>query len=617
MSDYSVSEFLAFHFKSAGAASEILRRVGEQIEAHFPYRVYDSWLSPRGELGLLNLATAAHAGPATGSEPLGDVPRVPPANRLRVRERFAWLQAGYITSAPARWEATVRASGDELRCDDGGGIAAFCVATFGADEPEQLFLWSSRPGLRVIARAQNERMIVAGTRPYMVHRIACDFASRRLERAYVRASLVGWSPGDLTPYDGTSLLPVDALLRVRRGASALLAHPTPEYERDPYADPRIMRPLFAAALREAVAPLRSLPGFELRLSGGKDSRLIAAALHDRGVTPSTVACHGQAGEWEAPTAQHVAYALGWNLKLSVPEFAYRAGDIVETVRHNLGLSDGFFATEPLQSAYPQFGASGERGPGLVLGHIELQRGGWARRMSGPRSKRLAVARKKLTPYRDCVVPALAEAAGRQLDDFVATVDASTTPEYMYWVNYRFRVCRWLTSHYLTHAKRLLPVYPLVDEKVVRVVSNMPLRPLVSEELVFDTLCAFAPQLRDVPLFMARYRFEETLPSLRRPCGYFARTPTQPGPSSYVKRELLRPGPVARLLCEHIRTGPLREELREATRPVVWRVIEKPSKERLDACEIPRRVLSQYLWTCFQASILYDVQTSFSATARDP
>jgi hypothetical protein len=606
MSDYSVSEFLAFFFEHADAGRELLQRAAEQVEALFPYRVCDSWLSPRGEIGLLNLCTGAHSGLATGSEPLGSVPSAPPANRLRVCERFAWLQAGYTTSAPERWESTLRASTGELRCDDAGGIAAFCVATFGGGRPEQLFLWSTRPGLRVIARAENARMLVAGTRPYMVHRIARDGACARPEHRYVLASLAGWSPSDLTPYEETSLLPVDDMLCIGSGGRALLDHPTPAYDRPPYGSLREHRPRYVSALREAVEPLRSLPGFELRLSGGKDSRLVAAALYDRGVEPSTVACHGHVAEWEAPTARRVAEALGWTLKSAVPEFAYRDSDIVETVRHNLGLSDGFFATEPVQSPYPQFGASGERGPGLVLGHIELQRGGWAMRMSGPRSKGLAVARKKLTPYRDCVVPALADAATRELDDFVATVDASSAPEYLYWLNYRFRVCRWLTSHYLALSKRLLPVYPLLDEKVVRVVSNTPLHLLVSEELVFATTCALAPQLRRVPLFMARYRFEAKVPSLRHLCGYRSRAPLQPaqGTSGYVKRELIRPGPVARVLCEHIRTGPLREELREATRPAIWRAIERPDKERLDACAVPQRVLSQYLWTCFQASVLF-------------
>jgi hypothetical protein len=601
MTDFSLNEFFGFFFKDPSTSPALLQRSAERLEAHSSYRVCDSWLSPRGQLGILNVRGRAHG--ATGPEAERSTAPVMPQNRLRKSPRLAWIQAGYTTSEATSWEAGIRVAADGLRCADAGGIAAFCAAWCDGADEEQLFVWSTRPGLRSITSAEGEQMFVVGTRPLLVHRLARDFAEADLDRSYVLGGLVGWSLGERTPYKGASLVPVDGMVRIRNAVETRLPHPTRAYQREGYSPLFRQSARYQAALREAVEPLRSLPGFELRLSGGKDSRLVAAALYDRGIVPSTVVCHGLPGEWETPVAQRVAQALNWQLKLVVPEYAY-LGNELDTVRHNLSLADGFLATEPLQSPYPQFGISGDRGPGLTLGHIELQRGGWVNQMRTTREKVLIKARGKLTPLRDCVVPPLVDAATGELDAYMASLDVHREAEYLYWINYRFRVCRWLTSHYLVHSKKLLPIYPLVDEKVVRLVSSGPLRPLVREKLVFAATRAFAPQLANMPLFQARYRFEFKWPSPSFLRGYRARTPVQPAPSSYLRRELRMPGRIAHTLCEHIRQGKLRDELKHATAPAVWSVIEDPSHERVAKIGIERDQLSRYLWQCFQASVLY-------------
>jgi hypothetical protein len=140
--------------------------------------------------------------------------------------------------------------------------------------------------------------------------------------------------------------------------------------------------------------------------------------------------------------------------------------------------------------------------------------------------------------------------------------------------------------------------------VVRVVAEAPLDQLVSERLVFTTTAQFAPSLRTMPLFRERYRFEEQRRSWRSPCGYRAREPVQPGPSTYLKREVVMPGNIRPALCETIREGKLKHELREASLPALWAVIENPSSENIAAAGVDRKRLGSYLWTCYQASVLF-------------
>jgi len=615
MTEYASNEFIAFYFHDARVSSDQLQRASAGIAQHTAYRVCDQWLSPRRKIGILNLSTQPEQASASAWSQLKTdwLSARPRTNRLRVREQLAILQTGYTTTPDRRFERGLREQGERLFCQDAGGIAAFCLARFGGDADERLFLWSTRPGLRAIASAEAPDMLVVGTRPRLVHALTRDFRAPSLDIGYVQASLVGWSLGERTPYADTTLLPVDALLRVCAGKRSWHPHPTPSYQREEHSLRRRQR-LYRDALREAVEPLRALP-FELRLSGGKDSRLVAAALFDRGITPSAVLCHGPEGAPEPNMAQRAAHALGWPLQRLQPKFAYR-GSLFESVRYNLSLADGFFASEPSHLAFPVHSLAGNVGPGVVIGHIELQKGGWASQRNDARERILEHCRQLMTLRRDALLPELTEAARRQVDAYADTLTLSDDADYGYWINYRFRVCRWLTSHYLSHSKEHLPVYPLVDEKVTRVVSGTPLWQLVSERLLAETTWNFAPALREVPLFGKPYRFirqRHDRALLQRAPGAGIQAPPSPPPAlEAAVRHASAAAPelpfmserLAAEACAYIRAGKLREELRAVTQPQVWAVIEEPSQARMRASQLRVVFLNEFIWCCYQASLLH-------------
>jgi hypothetical protein len=624
MTSYACNEFIAFSFREPRTSEQALRRAGEQLEQHTPYRVCDLWLSPRRRVGVLNLvAGQPQAERSLWTRLKNDwLASAPHTNRLRVRARMAILQTGYTTTPERRFERSIRDSGPGLVCEDAGGIAAFCLVRYDENDDERLFVWSTRPGLRVIASAEAKDALVVGTRPRLVHALTRDFRPPDLERAYLHAALNGWSCADLTPYRGTTLVPVDALLRIRGSQRSLHDHPTPRYQREARIF-RKQRVIYRDALREAVAPLRSLPGFELQLSGGKDSRLLAAALFEQKIAPSSVAYQGSTSSPEFAVAEATTKALGFSLKSAIPTFAYRGG-LLETVRHNMWLSDGFFATEPRHIGFPVGSLVGDPGPGLVMGHMELQKGGWAYNLTDSPDEVVERCKKSMTRWRDAVVPELSEAARRQVDAFVAALPAAENAEYGYALNYQFRVGRWLTSHYLGQSRERLPVYPLIEEKVTRVVSCAPLAHLVSERLLAETTWALAPQLRATALFGDHYRFiQERAERKRRSAatqverrspvartdGALAGTrespaPSQPAPAFVPPRRLFVSEELAREASAHIMTGKLRDELRALTQAHVWQAFEDPSQERMLATGMGGQRFTELLWTYYQASVLF-------------
>jgi hypothetical protein len=602
MQAYSGNEFLAFHFKGAAATethlASLLAPLARYVDGA-PREVWQHWMSPRGTLALVSLGRGPSPA-AAGSSWLQRFRRTrwpAPLEQQHIRPlaHGALLQAGYITTPARRWERSLRPGPQGLSCDDAGGIAAFALAHCVPERDEQLYLWSTRPGLRAIAWAESDTLIVAGTRPRLVHAVARGFAPASFDLAYLHAAICGWSLGDLTPYAGTRLIAVDTLLHVRAGACEQRAHPTPNTERSP-RKPALQTRLYVDALREAVAPLAQLPGFELRLSGGKDSRLVAAVLHDRGIVPSTVACHGSPDGAEPRVAAELAQQLGWSIRFDVPVMAER-GSLREGVRANLRLADGFFATEPRHAALGLHKLSNDPGPGIVLGHIELQKGGWARKLDEPLEQVLRNCKHRVTPLRDYVIPELNAARHSEVDAYVSGLNTADSAELGYWINYRFRVCRWLTSHYLAHSNELLPVYPLVDEKVVRVVHSAPLGQLVSERLLYRATCEAAPQLASLPLAQGHYRFEHTQPRSLTPL-----------PERAVRAGSVRSGldydSALKEAGAYVRSSKLCGELRSLSSARGWSVIEDPRLAHGSMSPDASR-LSAYLWTCYQASVLFD------------
>jgi hypothetical protein len=58
------------------------------------------------------------------------------------------------------------------------------------------------------------------------------------------------------------------------------------------------------------------------------------------------------------------------------------------------------------------------------------------------------------------------------------------------------------------------------------------------------------------------------------------------------------------LCDVIRQGKPAGELRSASNPRIWTVIENPSEANIKAVGTRRSNIASYLWTMAQASILY-------------
>jgi asparagine synthetase B (glutamine-hydrolysing) len=302
----------------------------------------------------------------------------------------------------------------------------------------------------------------------------------------------GFPLGSVTPFARVSALPPSTTLHALHGSSTTIADPVGQHA-DTASSGAVAAGLVAAVepLREAGQPV------ELSLTGGKDSRLVAAALVAAGV-PVRARTHGFADHPDVVIAAEIAKRLGIEHIVTTPATPGQQTDLLGRLRATVLVADGMLSAfenvgrpDPVPSAAVTAGGHGG----------ELLRGGYAESAAGRRAAPLRAAEllRRLTTrhagllrrgaaagYVASLAPwtaALARGPLQALDDF-------------YLVN---RAGRWSAAARQAYLLRENLVQPLFDERVVRAARAVPLTDRVSGDLSRAVLAGLCPVLADVPL----------------------------------------------------------------------------------------------------------------------
>jgi hypothetical protein len=319
----------------------------------------------------------------------------------------------------------------------------------------------------------------------------------------------GYPLGPVTPFRGVSALPPSSALRMDGGRAVLQPGSGPQAGRE-QAGLRAGARDVAAALVAAVAPMREAGRpVELSLTGGKDSRLIAAALVTAGV-PVTAHTHGFADHPDVVVAAEVARRLGVEHVVRVPAAPGQQVDVLTRIRATVLVADGMLSAfenvgRPDPARSPALSAGGHGGELLRGGYAETAgRRGARSGLRGALSPARQVARsaellRRLTTrhlglvrrgpaagYLASLVPwtaALSRSPLRALDDF-------------YLIN---RAGRWSAAARQAYLLRERLVQPLFDDRVVLAARAVPLTDRISGALSAAVLAELSPALADVPL----------------------------------------------------------------------------------------------------------------------
>ena len=313
----------------------------------------------------------------------------------------------------------------------------------------------------------------------------------------------GYPLGAVTPFAGVQALAPGASGRATGGVFRQARRPPLS---EPGAGGQEGAQRLAAALVEAVAPLRdAVQPVELSLTGGKDSRLIAAALAEAKV-PTRARTYGFADHPDVVVAAQVARELGLDHEVAEPKISQDAGATVQEVDVLARLRAGVLVADGMLSAFENVGRPDPDPAEAAIaigGHGgELLRGGYAKIIAGSAARRAAASAemfRRLTMRR---VPLLRPrwragyVAG--LTSWTAAVAARPGPalDDFYLVN---RAGRWSAAARQAYAIRSVLAQPFFDDQVVRAARAVPLAERLDDRLLRGAIRALYPPLADLPL----------------------------------------------------------------------------------------------------------------------
>jgi asparagine synthetase B (glutamine-hydrolysing) len=323
----------------------------------------------------------------------------------------------------------------------------------------------------------------------------------------------GFPLGSATPFGGVAAVAPSTILHVLNGTLTRTASPGDSPAASGESGLQAGARVVAAALVEAVAPLLYAgQPVQLSLTGGKDSRLVAAALVAAGV-PVRARTHGFSGHPDVEVAAQIAARLGIEHTVTAPAAPGQQIDVAARIRATVLVADGMLSAfenvgrpDPAMSAAVTAGGHGG----------ELLRGGYAETAAGPlASSQAGGLRSVATPARNAARAAellrrlTTKHAGLLRRGPRASYFASLAPwtaalargplqalDDFYLVN---RAGRWSAAARQAYLIRESLVQPLFDDRVVLAARAVPLANRVNGDLSRAVLAELRPALTDVPL----------------------------------------------------------------------------------------------------------------------
>jgi hypothetical protein len=288
----------------------------------------------------------------------------------------------------------------------------------------------------------------------------------------------------------------------------------------------------AAALVDEVRPLGEGGGpVELSLTGGKDSRLIAAALTAAKV-PFLARTHGFASHPDVIVATMIAGRLGIEHVVTEPRPPAREQAAEQALPHTgdeadllARLRSAVLVSDGMLSAFENVGRPdpvAAAGPVQAGGHGgELLRGGYApaawsdRRPARAWSETRAAElfRRMVTRRLGLLRPAAAGAYLASLAPFAATLPRGPLRalDDFYLVN---RAGRWSAAARQAYLIRSPLAQPFFSDRVVGAARAVPLPERITDRLHRGVLSALAPELLDLPLAGSSWKSGPQTPPVR-------------------------------------------------------------------------------------------------------
>ena len=424
---------------------------------------------------------------------------------LIVREGYGGLGISGTLASQRDVRLLTQASDlSDVMADLSGCLSAVCVA-----EGELQAATASTRALSVFY-AENEDLHLVGTRALHVHLVANGGKISWNEVALQSMIRQGYFLSDETPYRGVLALGPSSVITVKDGRRRIVTRPLPSARPAPTSAREKRKSIrqLSDALVAAVEPLRAVSEpVNLALTGGRDSRLMAALLHAARV-PFRVTTNGLDTHPDVIIAGAVAARLRTHHTVISP-VRTEAKDAVLIPHPSVRTYEVIRACEGMTSAYESIvdyrpystmpTMSGQSG--------EILRGGFLYSQGQTTDKAM---RRRVDDFFLKNEPLFTDEANEHArglaEPWLRRVGENPW-EVLDHLYVTYRVGRWHAAARTGSLRRGDPIQPFLDNRVVIEALSLDQRWRHSEEVVYALISRLAPGLQEIELEGKPWRFQ--------------------------------------------------------------------------------------------------------------
>jgi hypothetical protein len=495
----------------------------------------------------------------------------------------------------------------------------------------QLCAGHSTPTLEPVYYAQTRAGFHVGNNPLLVHVANNGMDRPQIDESFYLAAVNGGVAIDgSTPFTGCYRLPPQSILigHTAMFGARIREAPRPAYGHYRLSTFRQRRDAVSESLIRAGSVLKALPRGEILVSGGKDSRLLAAYLSHAGISATPVN-QNHPRDVEGQIADKVARVLGSESCMRRPwEKPPRPEDIDRRTRRRIAFAGGLPAVAALQYTVRTEGTV--PGPPLIQGHAHLQRGGLNARIRSHHEAIVVASSRTVNPY---LRPEYAERNARIMRGFVNETligEGAVAQRIAFHAYLQFSMNFQLQSLF-AYVRNWNPhIMPLVDERFTLlcediVTSRVPrfrtkksagIADLRQERIAMGVTQSLAPSLLKFPLAGGRYRCDgPKWPDfeLRNPALVKA-GPIPPEDLENTFNTRRTPPDVRAHLWERIEGTVVKQWGEFTCRPEIWRYVSQPNTTVPDGENTT--LVNQFVWNLYGLSVILGTDWWYGLTA-DP